>query len=250
MNISVCMDAVYAGKDFFESLKEIKKLGVNTFEFWSWWDKDLDKIKQVKDDLGLEVATFCTRFVSLVDASKRKDFIEGLQESIVAAKKLNCKKLIAQVGNDLGISRDEQMQNLIEGLCECAPILEKEDIILMIEPLNTHVDHQGYYLTSSQEAVEIIRKVNSPYVKVLFDIYHQQIMEGNLIQNITANIENIAHFYAAGVPGRRELYFGEINYPEIFKTIDALGYKGDIGFEYFPLEGPRLGILKYSESTR
>jgi hydroxypyruvate isomerase len=247
MNISICVDAVYAGKDFFESLKEIKSLGVNTFEFWCWWDKDLDKVKQAKDDLGLEVSTFCTRFVSLVDASKRKDYIEGLQESIVAAKKLNCKKLISQVGNDLGISRDEQKKSLIDGLRECAPILEKEGITLMIEPLNTRVDHQGYYLAYSEEAFEIVQKVNSPYIKVLFDIYHQQIMEGNLIQRITDNLDKIAHFHAAGNPGRHELFKGEINYPEIFKAIDLLGYSGTVGFEYFPLEDIALGIKPFIE---
>jgi hydroxypyruvate isomerase len=239
------MDAVYHQKDFYDSLKEIKSLGVNSFEFWCWWEKDLEKIKQVKEDLGLEVSTFCTRFVSLVDGSKREDYIAGLQASIAVAHQLNCRKLISQVGNDLGTPREEQLKNVIEGLRACAPILEKEGITLMIEPLNTKVDHMGYFLSHSEEAFHIIKKVNSPNVKVLFDIYHQQITEGHLIQRITENIHNIAHFHAAGNPGRHELYHGEINYPEIFKVIDALGYAGDIGFEYFPIEEPSEGIVAF-----
>jgi len=246
MNISVCIDALYNGKDFIESMKEIKELGVKTFEFWCWWDKDnLDKINETKNQLGLEISAFCTKFVSLVDAAKREEYIDGLKESIEVAKLLGCKKLISQVGNDLGISREEQKNSLIEGLKACVPILKKESITLVIEPLNTLLDHKGYYLYSSDEAFEIIDGVGSPYVKVLFDIYHQQIMEGHLIKRISDNIDKIGHFHAAGNPGRHELYFGEINYPEIFKAIDALDYKGDIGFEYFPLENQAKGIKAF-----
>ena len=187
MNISVCIDAVYNGKDFTESLKEIKGLGIKTFEFWGWWDNYFEMINMVKKELGLEISTFCTKFISLVDSSKRLEYIEGLKESISAAKKLNCKKLISQVGNDMGNSAEKQRRSLIDGLKECAQIVEKKDITLLIEPLNTLVDHKGYYLFSSDEAFEIIDRVNSPNIKVLFDIYHQQIMEGNLIKRISDN---------------------------------------------------------------
>jgi hydroxypyruvate isomerase len=141
MNISVCIDAVYSGKDFIQSMREIKGLGVRTFEFWGWWDRDIDSIKAAKDELGLEVSVFCTKPVSLVDASVRGEYLEGLQESITVAKKLNCKKLITLAGNDTGRPREEQKKNLIDGLRVCVPILEKEDITLVIEPLNILVDH-------------------------------------------------------------------------------------------------------------
>jgi hydroxypyruvate isomerase len=245
MNISVCIGAVYNGKDFIESLKEISSLGIKAFEFWSWWDQDLNAIKTAKDELGLEVSAFCTRFVSLVDPCRRKEYIRGLEESIEAARLLGCTKLITQVGNDTGAPREIQRQNLIDGLKACAPILEKEGITLLVEPLNTYVDHPGYYLYSSQEAFEIIQAVGSKNVKLLFDIYHQQIMEGNLLSNITSNLDKIAHFHAAGNPGRHELYIGEINYPEIFKAIDRAGYEGYIGFEYFPVEEPEKGLRAF-----
>lgn len=242
MNISVCIDAVFNGKDFFESMRTVKDLGIKAFEFWTWWDKDISELKSKKDELGLTISAFCTKFFSLVDASQHESYITGLKESIEVAKMLECKKLISQVGNDLGISREEQQKNIIKGLKACAPILEKEGITLVIEPLNTLVDHKGYYLFSSLEAFKIIDAVGSPNVKILFDIYHQQIMEGNLIKNITENIDKIAHFHAAGNPGRNELYYGEINYPEIFKAIDTLEYKGFVGLEYFPKEDPIQGL--------
>lgn len=235
MKLSVCVDALFNGKDFVESLYAIKKVGVDAIEFWSWWDKDLDKIKKAKEELGIEITAFCTKMVSLVDASKRTEYLEGLRESIKVAKKMGCKTLITQVGNEMQeISREEQHKNLVEGLKACAPILEKEGIKLVIEPLNTTVDHMGYYLSSSKEAFAIIDEVGSPNVKVLYDIYHQQIMEGHLISTTTANIDKIGHLHAAGNPGRHELTTGEINYKEVFKAIDSSGYKGFAGLEYFP----------------
>lgn len=221
MKISICMDALYSDKDFVESLKEISLAGVKAFEFCRWWDKDLESIRQAKEELDLTAAACCTHFISLVDMSKRTDYLQGLQDSILAAKQIGCKKLISQVGNDLGISRDAQKKCLIEGLKACVPLLEKEGIQLVFEPLNTLVDHHRYYLSSSEKAFDIADDVGSPHVKVLYDIYHQQIIEGNLIQRITDNIDKIGHFHAAGNPGRHELYYGEINYPEVFRAIDA-----------------------------
>lgn len=248
MKISISVDAVFFGKDFVKSMNEISEAGVKAFEFWGWWDKDLEAIRNTQEQLNLTPVACCTHFISLVDAAKRGDYLQGLRESIKAAKQLGCKTLISQVGNDLGTSRYAQKQNLIEGLTECAPLLEEEDMLLVIEPLNTLVDHPGYYLTSSEEAFEIIEAVNCPKVKVLFDIYHQQIMEGNLIQRITENIDKIGHFHAAGNPGRHELYYGEINYPEVFRAIDKTDYQGYVGFEYFPLDEPIKGIKAFPES--
>lgn len=125
-----------------------------------------------------------------------------------------------------------------------APFLEEAGVTLVVEPLNILVDHPGYYLYSSEEAFQIIDEVGSPNVKVLFDIYHQQIMEGNLISRIQRNINKIGHFHAADNPGRHELYMGEIQYLNVFRAIEETGYRGYIGFEYFPLEEPLSGIWK------
>lgn len=246
MNISVCLDAVYSGRDIIESMQEVSSLGIHTIEFWDWWNKDLDRIHQAMNDMDMKVSTFCTRFVSLVDASRHEAYLEGLAESIRAAKFLGVDRLITQVGMDTGEARTVQHRNLVTGLKRCLPILEAEGIVLMIEPLNTLVDHQGYYLYGSKEAFEIIGEVDSPNVKVVFDIYHQQIMEGNLINNITANIDKIGHFHAAGHPGRHELAIGEINYNNVLKAIDAADYVGYVGLEYFPLDDPSVGLEKLS----
>jgi hydroxypyruvate isomerase len=113
-----------------------------------------------------------------------------------------------------------------------------------VEPLNIRVDHAGYFLSRSDEAFAIIDQVGSPQVKVLFDIYHQQITEGDLIRRIRANIGAIGHFHAAGSPGRHELDDGEIDYPKIFEAISSLGFEGDIAMEYFPVQAPLIGLKK------
>jgi hydroxypyruvate isomerase len=245
MNISICIDAVFMGQDERESMSAISKLGVKAYEFWAWWEKDLAMLTQAQKDFNLQLAACCTRFISLVDESTRSEYHQGLEESIQAAKRLGCKTLISQVGNDLGNSRHAQKKNLVRGLKSCIPFLEDADMQLVFEPLNTLVDHAGYFLTSSEEAFEIVDSVDHPKVKVLYDIYHQQIMEGNLIQRITENIDKIGHFHAAGNPGRNELYYGEINYPAVFMAIDNTGFNGYIGFEYFPIDDPLKGIQAF-----
>lgn len=245
MKPSVCIDAVFNGKDFYESLEAITTIGLDTFEFWCWWEKDLHKIKDIMDRESLVLSTMCTKFISLVDENCLDDYIEGLKDSIEAAKFLGCKTLITQVGNDTGAPRSHQLKQLINGLKTCVPLLDSAGITLLVEPLNTLVDHQGYFLSKSPEGFDIIKAVDSPQVRLLFDIYHQQIMEGHLIHHIKENIDLIGHFHAAGNPGRHELNIGEINYTEIFKMIDTLDYTGYVGLEYFPVKDPLSGLMKY-----
>lgn len=244
MIFSVCLESLFRGMEPATSMPLVRKAGMNAIEFWSWWNKDLARMKEDKKTLGLQVAAFCTRFVSLVDDSCHAEYLTGLQESAAVALDLGCRTLISQVGQDTGLSRDLQHANLVKGLKACVPVLEATGITLVIEPLNLQVDHKGYYLSSSDEAFQIIDAVGSPSVKVLFDIYHQQITEGHLISRISRNIDKIGHFHAAGNPGRHELDIGEINYPAVFKAIDDLGYQGYIGLEYFPTGDPVQGLAK------
>ena len=243
MKVSVCVDAIYNGKDFIKSVNELVQNGIKEIEFWSWWDKDIESILKVQQEKDIKIVAFCTKFISLTDENKRDEFIKGLKESIAIAKRIGCNMLIAQVGEELkSISREAQHTSIVNGLKACAPILEEANIKLVFEPLNTLVDHKGYYLYSSYEAFTIVDEVNSENIKVLFDIYHQQIMEGNIIATITKNITKIGHFHGAGIPNRHELNSGELNYVNIFNAIDRLGYNGYVGLEYFPIESPLKGI--------
>ena len=106
---------------------------------------------------------------------------------------------------------------------------------LVLEPLNVLVDHKGYFLETSAEGFEMVDEVGSEAVKLLYDIYHQQITEGNLIANLTANVAKLGHVHVADVPGRHEPGTGEINYRNVFKAVADAGYQRYVGLEYRPL---------------
>jgi hydroxypyruvate isomerase len=243
LKASVCIDAVLEKMPIDRAVEMVARAGFGAFEFWMWWEKELDTVLRLRDRHSLSIAACCTRFVSLVDPTVRQQYLDGLAESVAVAERLDCKVLISQVGDSrLGIPRDEQHECLVAGLQAAASVLEGSNVVLAIEPLNEQIDHVGYYLVRSDEAFEIVAKVNHPQVKITFDIYHQQISEGNVISNILKNVNHIAHFHAAGNPGRHELTQGELHYPSIFKAIATTNFDGYVGLEYWPIEDPKSGL--------
>lgn len=256
MYFSPCINAIffenkYGKLDLVRRLEIVKETGYNSFEFWAWWDKDLDILTEAIAKLNLHVETFCTRFISLVDETKHEEYLIGLTDTISVAKKLGCSKLITQTGNALtNIPREKQYQNLVKGLKACVPVLEENKITLLVEPLNLLVDHPGYFLSRSDEAFALVKEVDSDYVKVLFDIYHQQITEGNIIRNITNNLAWIDHFHIADNPGRHEPGTGELNYHNILQAIKEAGYTGAVGLEYFPTKDPKQSLSDFLENYK
>ena len=123
---------------------------------------------------------------------------------------------------------------MTEGLTLLAPVCRRNGITLIVEPFNSRVDHPDYFLDNPETCVEVLRRVNSPNVKMLFDIYHMQIMYGNILLFVRQNLEHIGHFHIAGVPGRHEPVPSELDYAFILKEIDAMGYTGYFGLEYWP----------------
>ena len=113
-------------------------------------------------------------------------------------------------------------------------LAEKAGITLLLEALNTRYDHAGYFCDNSQMAANICRKLSSPNMKIIYDCYHMQIMEGDLVKHIEKSMDVIGHFHSAGVPGRHEIYNGETDYPFVIKQIEKMGYKGVFALEYEP----------------
>jgi hydroxypyruvate isomerase len=237
IKLSVCIEALYNKFPYIERIEKSAAIGVNAFEFWGWGNKDIDAIKAAKDKFGLTLATFgADAGGPLVDPSNRGKIADGMKQSAEVAHKLDCKGLIVTTGNEIpDVRRGTQHQSIVDGLKIAAKIMEDEGIILCLEPLNILVNHKGYYLATSAEGFEIIDEVGSPNVKLLYDIYHQQITEGNLIDTITANIDKIGHFHLADVPGRHEPGTGEINYKNVFKSIAETNYQGFFGTEYWSI---------------
>ena len=209
MRLCVAIPCFFKNLDFCEAIRKVAELGFDAVETYKWQDLDIDRVKETLDETGVELLSMCTTEFHLTEPQYRDAWVEGVRETCAAAQRLGVKKLITQVGKDTGAPREEQHASIVAGLRAGAPILEEYGITMMIEPLNTYVNHPGYYLWSAVEAFEIVREVNSPCVKVIFDIYHQQVMEGNIIPNIVNNIDLIAHLHGAGHPGRNEMQYGE-----------------------------------------
>lgn len=234
MRFCISVPCLFKDMDFCEAIKSAASLGFDAVETWGWQGLDFKAVKNACETYGVEFLGMCTSEFNMTNPNMRQKWLDGLRESCKAAKEMGVKHLITQVGDDTGEPRDKQHESIVQALKEAVSILEESDVMIMLEPLNTYVDHKGYYLSSSAEAFEIIREVNHPLVKIVYDIYHQQIMEGNIIPSITNNLDCIAHLHCAGHPGRNELHLGENDYNVIFSAIDKAGYCGACGLEYNP----------------
>lgn len=246
MQKALCLETIFAEFPFEERFKRARESGFEWVEFWTWQDKDIGKIKELCMDNGLQVVAFSgDQAFSLVDAAERERYIAFVKESMTVAKTLGCHALVLH-SNALGengvvlkrydeLSVEEKMENMIGTLKILAPLAEKEDIVLVLEALNTHVDHPGYFLCHTEDAVKVVNAIGSSHVKILYDIYHMQIMEGNLINTMTRYIDLIGHIHVADVPGRHEPGTGEINFGNIMRVLTSLNYQGAVGFELSPL---------------
>ncbi|MFC5531418.1 hydroxypyruvate isomerase family protein [Cohnella yongneupensis] len=232
MKISLCIGA-YAGKDEIYHLEKIKEHGFHGLEYYAWWDlRDLNRVAKEQERIGVGFSATCTKFISLVDESLRDAYMTGIRETIEACKRLGVRSVISQTGNEIdGVSREVQRQTMVETLKRCAPLFEEAGIVLEVEPLNGLVDHRGHFLQRSDESVSVIDQVGSPNVKLVFDVYHQQVTEGNVIRNAVGYADRINHYHIADNPGRNQPGTGELNYLNILRAIKGTGYDGYVGLE-------------------
>lgn len=243
MRISPCIDTLYKNVCLDTALREIKACGYSGFEFWSCSGWDMGEMAELQEELGLELVNFNMEPASLADSRQRALFLSNLESAVSAGKKLNGKRITVLSGDDTGEARKIQHDSIVEGLREAVPMLEEEGVTVVMEASNRRVNRPNNYLTAADEAFEIIDEVGSPSVRMLYDIYHQQISEGDLLARMIPNIEKIGHFHAAGVPNRHELHLCEINYDFIFKKIAKTGYPYWVGLEYFPSLPVKEGLM-------
>ena len=244
MKFSLCIEPIFENYDFYDRIKIAADCGLDAIEFWDPSDRDTDKIGSIAANCGVAVA-ICT---TVMPWQKRmnanyKEVEKSVAESIKKAKAMNCCSLIGLSG-DIDSAKNTQKGILMNNLRIVKDMCDAEGVTLNMEILNSYVDHKGYYLDCSHEGFEIVRSVHSDNIKVLFDIYHMQIMEGNIISTVSANIDKIGHFHSAGVPGRHEHYLGETNYPYVIAEIEKLGYEGYFGLEYWPTIDNRAALVK------
>jgi len=234
--LSVCIEMFWRDIPYEERIARVAALGYPAFEFWGWKNKDVAGIKAAMDRMGLPIAALCLEpGASLIKRNVEGELVQGMRDTARVARELGCKTIIATVGNTLDDETYEiSRRRVVRHIGAVGRVAEDSGLILVLEPLNTLADHHGYWLTRMSQAVDLVEEVSSPAVKILMDLYHQQIQEGNLINNLTTYIEHIGHFHTAGAPGRHELVGGEQDYRAIFRAIDAAGYEGYVGLEYRP----------------
>jgi len=185
------------------------------------------------------------------DPEKRKMLLDRMKEGVAVAKRTNAKWALVVPGRyDEKLHWDFQTANVIDNLRFCGEILEAAQLTMVLEPLNTLRNHPGLFLTGIPQSYAICRAVNSPYVKIVNDLYHQQITEGNLIPNIMDAYDEIAAFHLGDNPGRKEPTSGEINYKNIFKVISEMGYDGTLCMEHGKTLGGKEGDQKVIAAYR
>ncbi|MBT8261282.1 MAG: TIM barrel protein [Bacteroidia bacterium] len=232
----------HAGADVVSQLEFMADQGFVAFEDNEMRNRPLNEQKRMAaamQRLGIQMGVFVAHTIYWKEpnlASGRKDwrdeFLAEIEESVEVAQRVDAKWMTVVPGHvDLRLNLNYQMANVIETLKQASAILEPHGLTMVLEPLNFR-DHPGLFLTESPQAFEICKAVDSPSCKILFDIYHQQIQEGNLLPNIEACWDEIGYFQIGDNPGRKEPTTGEINYKNIFSFIHKRGYAGILGMEH------------------
>ena len=250
----------HAGSDIFNQLEFIKDQGFKAFEDNGMKNRDAktqEKIGNFLSNYNMKMGVFVAHKIywnepnlASGDLNKRNEFLNDISNSIDVAKRVNAKWMTVVPGHlDLRKDMNYQTQNVIETLKQASGLLEKHDLTMVLEPLNFR-DHPGLFLTESPQAFQICKAVNSKSCKILFDIYHQQIQEGNLIPNIEASWNEIAYFQIGDNPGRNEPTTGEINYKNIFRYIYDKGFNGVLGMEHGNSVNGLEGELKLINSYK
>lgn len=238
LTLSPCLEWLFAdgGRPFPERIRAAAVAGFSQVEFWTTSDKDVEQIEEALRDAAVAVTCFVSEPTGrLVDTTSHAEFLRGVQRSGELAARLNARNLIVVSGDALpGIERRRQRDAVTQALKNAAPIARDAGIGLLLEPLNTRVDHAGYFLDSTAEALEIIRDVDDPSVRVLYDLYHSIVM-GEEPQRVLAGSGHlVGHVHIADVPGRHEPGSGTIDWPRELAALRSARYSGPIGLEYKP----------------
>ncbi|RXH54648.1 hydroxypyruvate isomerase family protein [Granulicella sibirica] len=171
--------------------------------------------------------------------------VAGLSKNIPIAAKMGVPNVITFSGNRMGMSDEEGAKNTVIGLNRLKKVAEDNKVVLVLELLNSKVNHKDYMADHTAWGVEVMKQVGSPNIKLLYDIYHMQIMEGDLIATIQANIDYIGHFHTGGVPGRHDLDgTQEVQWDGVMRGIAATNYQGYVAHEYSPKGDPKASLLQ------
>jgi hydroxypyruvate isomerase len=245
--LSVMLWTVWTDLPFEERLAKVAAAGYTNVElvgeYAKWTDAEFDHAIAARKRLGIRFDATAGLRNGIGDPARREAFLAELQQAFTPMRKLDCPAMIVLSGNTMpSLSREQQHQSCIDGLKRAAEAIEDKQIDgqpvrLLLECIDPE-ENPHYFLQSASEAIEIVRAVNHPQVQFLYDLFHEQIAEGNLIEKLDKHIDVIGLIHVADVPGRHEPGTGEINYANIYRKLGELHYRYAIAMEFHPTGDP------------
>jgi hydroxypyruvate isomerase len=262
MEFCWCIEMASPGLAFIDRFAVAEKVGLKHVEMW-FVDASFKGTPQELDALAAKHKLRINNTVigspdgaiggGLTNPAQRDQWLERARMTLDYTKAAGIGATIVCTGNNIkGMSATEMRDSVTAGLAATLPLAKAAGITMLLEPLNDRHDHPDYFLTSNDLGARICRDLNSPNLRLLCDIYHMHIMEGDLLDHINNNLDVIGHFHSAGVPGRHELYGNEINYQYLVSEIRKLDYKGLFTFEYaptMPSEESLRRVIDYLETA-
>lgn len=238
LGYAACIEVLFreAGARADERVRAAAAAGFEAVEMWSWSDKDLDALE---DALGANGVTLegmvCEPLAALVDPARHPGWLEGVARSLQVARRLGVRGLYVQSGDvRIGVPHEEQAAALTTALRAGAELAAGTGVRLLLEPLNTRIDHPGTFLDHTPEALALLAAVDRPEVALLYDIYHSVTMGETPQRVLSGHVGAIGHVHLADVPGRHEPGSGGLPWRGILGWLEAEGYRGRVGLEYWP----------------
>jgi hydroxypyruvate isomerase len=251
--LSVMLWTIYRDLPFEQRLEKVSQAGYHAVElvgeFKDWSDQDFRNVDRKKRELGLTFDATSGLHASLCDPSKRDEFLSEVRAILPVMEKLQCNKLIVLTGNKVpGLSPQDHHASCVEGLKRAADLAAAKNAQVLLENIDPE-ENPKYFLTSVAEGFEIVREINSPHVRFLYDFFHEQISEGNLIEKLEKNIDLVGLVHVADVPGRHEPGTGEIHYPNIYRKLAQLKYDRYVAMEFLPTGDPVTSLRAAREEV-
>lgn len=245
--LSIMLWTVYTDLPFEERLAKVAEAGYSKVElvgeYKNWTAADFDRAKAARKRLGIQFDATAGLRNGINDPATREAFLADLQQALTPMQALDCPAMIVLSGNVVpGLTREAQHLACIETLKRAAALVEGKTIAgqpvrLLLECIHLE-ENPKYFLTSANEAIEIVRAVNHPQVQFLYDMFHEQMSFGNLIEKLDKHIDVIGLIHVADVPGRHEPGTGEVNYGNIYKKLAELNYRHNVAMEFYPTKDP------------
>lgn len=238
LKLSVMLWTVYRDRPFEERLEKVAEAGYHSVElveeYTKWSAEDFRRANDKNRSLGLTFDTIALTNKGVADPAEREAFLAELKNRLEVAEKLQCPAIIVLSGNkSTRLSHEQHHRSCVEGLKRATDLASKKGLTLLLENIDPE-ENPKYFLTSVAEGFEIVREVNHPQARFLYDFYHEQIAEGNLIEKLERNIELVGVVHIADVPGRHAPGTGEINYANIFRKLAQLNFQGYAAMEFEP----------------